>query len=313
MVAAGMVRRSVNKTVSRIRSVFRWGAAEQLVDPSVVTALEMVAPLLAGRTEAAESEPVAAVPEADLAATLPHLAAPVRAMVEVQLWSGCRPGEVVAMCGRDIDRAGLTVAGVQVWAYTPAGHKAEHHEKERVIYLGPRAQEIIGPWLTADASAPLFPAEAPRCRSRAYKVSGYRQAVERAYVAAALAHLAAVAPDRKPALDAIRKSVTAAESALAAALRAKPRPNAEQVKPLRAAAAAAAQEFRRALAAAVAEHKAPRPWHPHRLRPNAAERLEAEHGLEAAQNVLGHSMPDTTRIYSQAHRRKAAEVMGRSG
>ena len=313
LVAAGMVRQSVNRMVGRVRTVFRWAAAEQLIDASVVTALEMVAPLLAGRTAAPESDPVTAVPEADLAATLPQLAAPVRAMVEVQLWSGCRPGEVVTMCGRDIDRAGLTVAGVQVWAYTPASHKAEHHEKERVIYLGPRAQEIIGPWLKADASAPLFPAEAPRCRGRAYTVSGYRQAVERAYVAAALAHLAAVAPDRRLALDAIRKSVTAAESALAAALRAKPRSDAEQVKPLRAAAAAAAEQFRTALAAAVEEHRAPRPWHPHQLRHNAAERLEAEHGLEAAQYVLGHSMPDTTRIYSQAHRRKAAEVMGRSG
>ena len=54
-------------------------------------------------------------------------------------------------------------------------------------------------------------------------------------------------------------------------------------------------------------------WHPHQLRHSAAERLEAEHGLEAAQFVLGHARPDTTRTYSEAHLRKAAEVMGKSG
>ena len=313
LVAAGMVRRSVNKTVSRIRSVFRWAAAEQLVDPSVVTALEMVAPLLAGRTEAAESEPVAAVPESDLAATLAHLAAPVRAMVEVQLWSGCRPGEVVGMRGRDIDTAGLSVAGVRVWVYRPADHKGEHLDKDRVIFLGPKAQEVIHPWLKADAAAPLFASASPRWRGRAYSVSGYRQAIERACVQAALADIAAKGPADAAALKSLEEAAGKAQTVSAMVRARRPKPAAAELKKAVAAATAAAQEFRRALAAAVEAHKAPGPWHPHRLRHNAAERLEAEHGLEAAQYVLGHSMPDTTRIYSQAHRRKAAEVMGRSG
>ena len=33
------------------------------------------------------------------------------------------------------------------WVYRPSVHKTEHHEIERVIFLGPRAQEILKPFL----------------------------------------------------------------------------------------------------------------------------------------------------------------------
>ncbi len=43
-----------------------------------------------------------------------------------------------------------------IWEYRPGSHKGEHHGKERVIYLGPHAQEIIKPWLRTDLHAYLF-------------------------------------------------------------------------------------------------------------------------------------------------------------
>ena len=46
--------------------------------------------------------------------------------------------------------------GGEVWAYRPASHKTEHHNKRRVIYLGPRAQEVLQPWLRTDRGACLF-------------------------------------------------------------------------------------------------------------------------------------------------------------
>ena len=42
---------------------------------------------------------------------------------------------------RDIDTSG------KIWEYRPESHKTEHHGKERVIFLGPRAQEIVRPFL----------------------------------------------------------------------------------------------------------------------------------------------------------------------
>src|SRR5512135_941927 len=71
-------------------------------------------------------------------------------MVELQRLTGMRPGEVCRMRACDLDTAG------RVWVYTPERHKTEHHGRERPIYLSPRAQEVLRPWLRADPAAHLF-------------------------------------------------------------------------------------------------------------------------------------------------------------
>ena len=54
-------------------------------------------------------------------------------------------------------------------------------------------------------------------------------------------------------------------------------------------------------------------WGPNRLRHNAATMLRREFGLDVAQVVLGHASPDTTLIYAEADRQRAAEAMSRIG
>jgi integrase len=71
-------------------------------------------------------------------------------MVQVQLATGCRPGEVVIMRATDLNMAG------SVWEYRPASHKNKHRGKDRVIYLGPPAQEVVKPFLTTNLEAYLF-------------------------------------------------------------------------------------------------------------------------------------------------------------
>ncbi|WP_422931508.1 hypothetical protein [Singulisphaera sp. PoT] len=68
-------------------------------------------------------------------------------MIELQRLTGMRPGEVTIMRARDVDMSW------NVWAYAPGRHKTQHHEKGRTIYLGPKAQEVLRPWLTPDPSA----------------------------------------------------------------------------------------------------------------------------------------------------------------
>jgi integrase len=77
-------------------------------------------------------------------------------MVEVQRLTGARPGEICAMRAGDIDCAGT------VWVYAPASHKTAHHGHKRIICIGPRAQEIIKPFLlNLDPTAHVFrPVEA---------------------------------------------------------------------------------------------------------------------------------------------------------
>lgn len=150
MVKAGLSRGVVNARVNRVRRVFKWAASYELVSAAVHEALRTVAGLQRGRCEARESEGVGPVPEEHVRATLPFLPAPVRAMVELQLLAGMRVGEVIVMRAIDLSMAG------PVWTYRPHLHKTKHRGKERVVYLGPQAQEVVTPFLTTDLHAYLF-------------------------------------------------------------------------------------------------------------------------------------------------------------
>jgi len=94
-------------------------------------------------------------------ATLPHLTAPVAAMVKLQLLTGARPGEIASLRPRDVDRSDPAA-----WVYRPGSHKTQHHGRDRVIVLGPRAQRVLRPWLDRDADRNCFrPAEAVAARN----------------------------------------------------------------------------------------------------------------------------------------------------
>jgi integrase len=74
------------------------------------------------------------------------------------------------MRASDIDRSG------DVWVYTPRYHKTEHHGKERRIFLGPLAQELLAPWiLDAGPDDYLFPTR----RAEHYSSDSYRQLIQR--------------------------------------------------------------------------------------------------------------------------------------
>jgi integrase len=80
-------------------------------------------------------------------------------MAEVQRLAGCRPQEVVQLRAAELNTAAA------VWEYRPRRHKGEHHaeggEGERVIYLGPKCQAILRPWLDrADGGYLFSPARA---------------------------------------------------------------------------------------------------------------------------------------------------------
>ncbi|MEO0531929.1 MAG: hypothetical protein AAF266_15345 [Planctomycetota bacterium] len=90
------------------------------------------------------------VSDADVAATLPHLPVVVADMVRVQRLTGMRPGEVLELRPCDLDRT------EKVWAYRPASHKTEHHGRDRVVFIGPRAQAVLEPYLQREPTQPCF-------------------------------------------------------------------------------------------------------------------------------------------------------------
>jgi integrase len=150
MIDSGLCRNEVNKRIGRIVRVFKWSVENELVLPAVHHGLSAVSGLRRGRAEVRESKPVKPVPIAHVAAVRPFVSRQVWAMIELQSLTGMRPGEVCSMRSGDLETSAT------VWFYRPDSHKMEHRGRDRVIVLGPRAQEVIRPWLRSESELALF-------------------------------------------------------------------------------------------------------------------------------------------------------------
>jgi len=199
LIAKRLTRKSINKMVGRIRTVIRWGTENELVPPEVIHGLQAVSGLQQGRTEAKESGLVKPVPQAHIAAIESHVNRQIWSLVQLQLHTAARAGELVKIRAIDIDTSG------KIWTYTPADHKTAHHGHSRTIYIGPQGQETIRQFMRGrPVDAYLFsPREAdaeryrqanthrrlnqkanPRKTHRVvgnhYTTASYRRAIERA-------------------------------------------------------------------------------------------------------------------------------------
>jgi len=268
MIQTGWCRTLINQRVGIIKRMFRWGAEEEKVPGETAQALLCVRGLKRGRSEARETEPVQPVPEAHVRAILGYVSRQVAAMVKLQWLTGMRPGEVLQMRWGDVDRTGPT------WLYRPASHKTQHHGKDRVVPLGPQAQEILQTFPKLDPGAPIFsPIEADR-EYRELKAAQRKTRVPPSQVAR---HKKAMANPRRK----LKETYDLAS-------------------------------YRRAIQRSCDKAGIPR-WSPNRLRHSAATRIRREHGLEVARALLGHSSMATTEVYAELDLNQAVRAMEASG
>jgi integrase len=206
----GLARKFINKQIGRIKRLFAWAVEEELVPVTVHQALLRVKGLKKGKHQAREKPRIKPVPEAFVEAALPHVPPVVRTMIEVQRLCGGRPQDIVEMRAIDIDMT------APVWEYHPRRYKTEHHnddnspDRERIVFLGPKAQALLKPYLTlnvtdhlfspahsekernarrgAERKSPMTPSQAarkPKGRRKGklrdhYDVASYRKAIRRA-------------------------------------------------------------------------------------------------------------------------------------
>jgi integrase len=181
MIEAGRCRKLINKDVHRLRGMFRWAVEEELLPVELHQKLMRVRGLRKGRSSAKETGPVLPVDEKHLAAVLPHLSPQVAAMVQLQHLCSARSQEITTLRPCEI------VVDGDVWLYYPHSHKTEHLDRKKVIVLGPKAQEVLRPWLHRDPEAYCFvPAEASawqlRRRSRkSQPVASYEPVFEKTF------------------------------------------------------------------------------------------------------------------------------------
>jgi integrase len=116
MIDEGHSRKYVNDNVNRIKRLIKWAVDNEVAPPSVFDGLQAVAGLKRGRSQARETDPIKPVPEAHVAAIRPFVSRQVAAMIDLQMLTGMRPGEVTIMRTGDIDVAG------PLWVFRPSSH-----------------------------------------------------------------------------------------------------------------------------------------------------------------------------------------------
>jgi integrase len=173
MIRLDWSRRHINASVRRIRRMFNWAVEEELIPPAVAGALATVKALQKDRTEAREKPKVQPVPDEVVEATLPHVSKVAADIIRVMRLSGARPGEMTGMRADQIDRN-----DPDCWRYAPPKHKTSHRDKRRVIFLGPRCQAILAPYMAKAGGGKVFP----------MGLSGLRSAVTRGCAKAGVPH-----------------------------------------------------------------------------------------------------------------------------
>jgi integrase len=165
--------RHVARQLGRVRTVWRWAERKHLVPAGAWAHLRT---LQIGGGLISEVPPV---PEDDLAKTLPHLARIPRAIVETQLLTGARPGEILRLTPGMIHRSGVFAFGRvrltlgKIWlADFGLSHKTGWRGHRKIILLGPQAQAVVRPFLDRAADAPLF---SPREATAEYLASARRK------------------------------------------------------------------------------------------------------------------------------------------
>ncbi len=172
MIATGWCRRHINKQVCRIRQMFKWGVAEGMVPVVIHQALQALGGLKRGRTRAIDRPRILPVADTVIEATLGELDSTLRAMVQVQRLTGMRPQEVCLLTPEQIDRTG------EIWLYRPARHKSEHHDMNRVVPIGPKAQAILLPYLLRGSDEYCF--QPARSHRQHYTKDSYRERIQKA-------------------------------------------------------------------------------------------------------------------------------------
>jgi integrase len=252
-------RRFINKQCGRIRRMFKWAVAQELVKPSVYAGLMALSPLVKGKTTARETEPVKPVDPALIKAVLPFCNRHVATMIQVQHLAGMRSCELVQLRGELVDMT--THDGL--WEFTLVEHKNGWRGQTQIIYLGENSQRLLAPFVKADPAERWFsPVDARNERHAA------RSAAAKAPISEEKKkRRRAVHPRRKPGSSYTTRTYR--------------------------------RHIERALAKLRKQQGTQAKFHPHQIRHLVASEIRKSDGAEAARVALGHARLSSTEIYAE--------------
>ena len=272
-----MANKSLSRTTIRgklrvVRMMFRWAAKKKKCPKDVWESLLTVDNLKKGRSSAKEPKHINPVSLDVMNKTLEFCGPMIRNIILLQFHGGMRPEEVLTMKPCEIHRIG------DVWKYVPAHHKNENKELPRNIFLGPKAQAVLLPYLEQMGS-----------QSTEYLFTSARYNTERT------THLRAVRKTKvQPSQQGVRKGRENRKTRMYST-------DSYSTKAYRDA-------IKRAAKRAGVEH-----WFPYQIRHAAGTLARQIGGLDGAQVFLGHANAQTTEIYAELDESKAAEIARKIG
>lgn len=281
MIESGWCRETINHNVIRVKKVFRWAAAEQLLPPTVHAGLACVPHLSKHRSDAREAAPKGVLKPELIRAVEPYVTPQVWALIQLQLHCCARAGELLKLRVADLDMSD------EVWSANLREHKNAHRGHRRMIFFGVPGQVILRPFLeNRSHDAYLFcPRDAVRYRHR--DASHHRRSGQQ--------------PTPRRTERVIKEHYTTASYRRAvyrACVKAFPIPDSIQLISDSDVRARRAAEWRR-------QHY----WSPHDLRHFAATRVRDRYNVDVSQVLLGHKRTEATQIYAEVNYAKAREVM----
>ena len=269
LIEQGLTRPGVNAQIKRIARMFKWSAGESKLPASVYQTLRLIPGLKRGRTVASEPDPIKPVSREDVEATVKHLLPIVADMVRIQLECGCRPGEICKLTPAMVDRSG------DVWLAKLGEHKTAHHGRARIIYFGPKSQEILRPYLLRGPDDCLFrPCDAVKQRR------------ERDHASRQTPPSCGNKPGSRAKTKGKRKRLPGIQYDT--------------------------QSYARAIKRAAEKAGVPH-WSPNQLRHTKATEVRSQFGLDAAASILGHAQVQVTQVYAEQDQARAIEVARKIG
>lgn len=284
---------TINNYVGEIIAMFKWAVSNEFVPVETYQALRTLAGLRRGRGFGKDPQIRDVVPQEDIDAVLPRLSRQLQAIVRLQLLTAARPSELLNLRRRDIDATG------DVWVAVLREHKTSHRGRDRRLFFGPRAQQVLKPFLLRPDDAHLFdPREAEA--ERYAKLNADAKSPRRANQLPNPRKTDREVGDHYDATDyarAVRRACDAIGIEAETARQMEENPDMSREE----AAKEAAKAYRESK-----ELQERHRWTPYRLRHTAATMVEATADMEVARALLGHSEVQTTRIYLHRDHQAAA-------
>lgn len=169
-IERGLSVSTINKYHNYILQFFQWAAIMDYLNPSIWHALKAVPKLKPLRSPAKDPKKVEPVDRKYVDAIQPLVSNTVWNIIQMQLFTGMRSGEVLSMTLRQITDN----------VYFPQQHKNKWRGHARTIYLGPKARALLDGLISGlDPDQLIF---------AGYTNESYGRAIKRACIKAGVPH-----------------------------------------------------------------------------------------------------------------------------